>query len=284
MSESQYPFEKTAVPAGKVQRRLPEDANTLASIFVERVASGNSLESLHEGSQKLAKRYAMDVPQNILWYTAATEDEQREMERKGRWVQVIGLVALVVIVGSAFIPLLKVPYGTVIGTQIGVVIAGVFGALQVLAGHVDNRARMAVFWKSRADLKEIMYRFEDKWKGKAVRDKKFTDNFQAALESVLRDARAIGDAEREAFFATYRSPTEMIAAAQTIVGAVQAKAAAAVAGRAAAGAATVPAVTQAIPADSGARPAPAQITTAPAGTADRTSTFPIAIRRGSPHA
>jgi hypothetical protein len=80
--------------------------------------------------------------------------------------------------------------------------------LQVIAALGDGKARLSIFWRAGADLKERLYSFERQWIGKGA-----SSALSDAIDAELRAARAITRAERLEFFATIRSPTDVLAVA-----------------------------------------------------------------------
>jgi len=102
---------------------------------------------------------------------------------------------------------------------------GCLTVLQVVATLGDGKARLSIFWKAAADLKEALYTFERRWCGKSLAPsavppqpntpRMAAEGFEDAVEDALRTARAITRAERLDFFATLRSPSDVAGIATT---------------------------------------------------------------------
>jgi hypothetical protein len=111
---------------------------------------------------------------------------------------------------SSLLPSFQEGAGTPSGVlQLTVFAGGALTVLQVIAALTDGKARLTIFWKAASDLKELLYTFEAKWCGKAMGEAGFVD----AVEEALRNARAVTRAERMDFFATLRSPSDVVAIA-----------------------------------------------------------------------
>jgi hypothetical protein len=156
------------------------------------------------------RTYAAQFPLNIRWYDDAVKHEQK---KRVALICVVITVAVSAIGGMLGLAVLSGSRGTVLTAQLGALISGVLLCLQLLTSVTDFKARFAVFWKARSELKEALYTFEDKWKGR-VEDKTLAE-FQKDLREELAKARMIGAQEQEAFFATLKSPGEILTTAMT---------------------------------------------------------------------
>lgn len=199
-------------------RRTREHAGQELEILKQRLRIPNEAK-LPEELEKLLLRYCTETTLNILWYERARRREQRAMHL--RTYLMIGLmtVALGLICVSAFRP---VENSAAQGSAVfpfAFLAGGALTVLQVVAGLGDNKARLAIFWKASADLKEALYTFEHKWHGRVYQGTplSLSGDFDAAVSEELRLASTVTRSERLEFFATLRSPSDVVAVASGAV-------------------------------------------------------------------
>jgi hypothetical protein len=155
--------------------------------------------------------YCSEVTVNIEWY------EERRQRAERSWKRIF----LGVIAAGALTSLLAVSLATWLKTEAAITLflAAFLPAAQGLASAIDHKARMGGFWKAAADLKELLFRMEEAWRGRELEQDRVTyrleeHDVERTFEEVLKldraTARQIGRAERESFFNTFKSPAEVI--------------------------------------------------------------------------
>jgi predicted nucleic acid-binding Zn ribbon protein len=209
-----YVFERTTS-----DRRLPparrggEDASKSLQILKRRL--GCAEHSLTPDLEKLLQRYCSDTILNILWYDRARRREQRANALRTYLMIALMVAALGLLCASAFLPL---EHGAASGTAalpFALLGGGALTVLQVVAALADGKARLSIFWKAGADLKEALYNFEHKWRGRVVQGNPPCQvaEFDVAVQEELKFAYAVTRAERLEFFANLRSPSDVFAVA-----------------------------------------------------------------------
>lgn len=200
-------------------RRLPpaqrreQDAAQSLKILKRRL--GIAEVPLTTDLAKLLLRYCTDTILNILWYDRARRREQRANTWRTYLMVLLMIVALVLLCASAFLPSEHNPSSGAGVLPFALLAGGALTVLQVVAALSDGKARLSIFWKAGADLKEALYNFEHKWRGRV-----FTGDppcvaagFDAAVQEELKLAYAVTRAERLEFFANLRSPSDVFAVA-----------------------------------------------------------------------
>jgi hypothetical protein len=194
-------------------RRRGDDA--AQSLKILKCRLGCAEAPLTPDLEKLLLRYCSDTILNILWYDRARRREQRANAWRTYLMVVLMVGALLLLCGSAFLPSER---GTSAGTAalpFALLGGGALTVLQVVAGLADGKARLSIFWKAGADLKESLYNFEHKWRGRVFRGDPpcVAAEFDAALQEELKFAYAVTRAERLEFFSNLRSPSDVFAVA-----------------------------------------------------------------------
>jgi hypothetical protein len=208
--------------------RPREDAEKQARVLLARLALPAGQAKAAEACKDLFQllvRFAAEIPLNVVWY------EQKLKWGLGvqRWsvpfviafgVALLGLTGFVGLGGSA-------ADQTFNATRIAVMVAVAFGTLQMVATALDYKARIGGFWQAMSDLKELLFTFEETMRGKPLVDtaKEPTPTPEAllALWQALRAARKISRDERTNYFATFRSPTDVLQAAASAIDVVRGK-------------------------------------------------------------
>jgi hypothetical protein len=161
-------------------------------------------------------RYCTDIILNILWYERARKDAERKNRRLTALMVFLMAVALVLIGLVGMSSASNKGEGTPTAYSLTLLAGATFTVLQILATMTDAKSRLSIFWKAGADLKEKLYSFERQWCGKVFDDEKtpkLSAAFAQAAEDDLKSARAITRAERLEFFATIKSPNDVLAIA-----------------------------------------------------------------------
>jgi hypothetical protein len=205
-----YSFEKyRPVQATRLDTRKSEsDAQALLERLGQPVPPGGfQAHPLFPALQD----YCMDVTVNIDWY-----EEQRQRTRRD-WKRLFyGIIAAGGVTSSVAIGL---AYWLKTEAAITLFLAAFLPAIQGMASATDHKARLGGFWKASADLKELLFRLEEAWRGKALEQDRVTyhvdgRDVERTFEEVLKldrtTARQIARAERENFFNTFKSPTEAV--------------------------------------------------------------------------
>lgn len=208
-----YAFERepSDLRAPPVRRRREEAAQSLR-ILKRRL--GITDVSLTADLEKLLLRYCSDTILNILWYDRARRREQRANARRTYLMVVLMIVALVLLCASAFLPSERSMSGSAM-LPFALLAGGALTVLQVVAALSDGKARLSIFWKAGADLKEALYNFEHRWRGRVFQGdpSRVAAEFDAAVQEELKFAYAVTRAERLEFFANLRSPSDVFAVA-----------------------------------------------------------------------
>jgi hypothetical protein len=175
--------------------------------------------ALEKDFEKALMRYCTDTILNILWYDLARKREQRANTQRTWLMIALMAAALILLCVSPFIDGARAKPTSEGLLPLALLAGGALTVLQVVAALGDGKARLAIFWKAGADLKEALYNFEHKWHGRVFQGNPLcvAEAFDAALQDELRAARAVTRAERLEFFANMRSPSDVLAVA---VGAV----------------------------------------------------------------
>jgi hypothetical protein len=213
-----YVFER-----GTADRRLPparrrgEDAAQSLKILKRRL--GIAEVPLTADLEKLLLRYCSDTILNILWYDRARKREQRANARRTYLMVLLMIVALLLLCASAFLPSERSTSSGAAMLPFALLAGGALTVLQVVAALADGKARLSIFWKAGADLKEALYRFEHKWRGRVFcgDPPRVVAEFDAAVQDELKFAYAVTRAERLEFFANLRSPSDVFAVAISAV-------------------------------------------------------------------
>lgn len=155
--------------------------------------------------------YCKEVTLNIDWY------EERRKKAEEDWKNLFfGVIAAGVVTAGLTIALSSWLH---LQGAITVFLAALLPALQGLSSATDHKSRMGGFWKASADLKELLFRLEEAWRGKDLETDRVGyhvdgQDVERSFEEVLRldriAARQICRAERESFFNTFKSPAEVV--------------------------------------------------------------------------
>jgi hypothetical protein len=159
--------------------------------------------------EKRLHRFCTDFILNIDWY-------DRNVVTQQVW-RAVWLLAFFVVGGAAIVVAivlassrLKGGQPTVIAAQVSAVLGGIIGVMKALASLDDSKARLALFWNARSDLKDALYRFETNWRDRVIVDGRIAPTFIDDLERRIRLAQKVERTERSGFFATYKSPTDLV--------------------------------------------------------------------------
>jgi hypothetical protein len=194
-------------------RRRGEDAAQSLKILKRRL--GIAERSLTVDLEKLLLRYCTDTILNIVWYDRARRREQRANTRRTYLMVLLMIAALVLLCASAFLPSERnMPSGSAM-LPFALLAGGALTVLQVVAALSDGKARLSIFWKAASDLKEALYNFEHRWRGRVFHGDPpcVAAEFDAAVQEELKFAYAVTRAERLEFFANLRSPSDVFAVA-----------------------------------------------------------------------
>lgn len=192
-----YRFEDSA---RKESIRSPEQAEETLQTFLARLdIPGNP-----EDTSGLLRQYVVDVHLNIEWYV-------RRLRREKVWQRlfVTGSVLLlpgipVLIWGLSYLSDTAASWSA---TQVTAVLTGVLAIHKSVAAWLDKRQLFGHFWRASAELKELLYSFELRWRGKAVAGGALRPELCEALLDDLARAREIVREERRGFYELYKSPS-----------------------------------------------------------------------------
>ena len=165
--------------------------------------------------EKLLLRYCSDTILNILWYDRARRRAQAANTRRTYLMVLLMIVALALLCASAFLPSERNSSSGAAVLPLALLAGGALTVLQVVASLADGKARLSIFWKAGADLKEALYNFEHRWRGRVFHGDPpcLAAEFDIAVQEELKFAYAVTRAERLEFFANLRSPSDVFAVA-----------------------------------------------------------------------
>lgn len=201
--------------AGKAQYRPREVAQAERRVLLRRLEVSSEEEKLLEPLSDLLDRYCLEVPLNIRWYEEARRRAFSRLVLFNTLIVGIALAALGVTAWMLFHPRPPSATGGMSFAQLSITVAALLGAVQVLAAANDHKARVGIFWKAAADLKEQLYSFEESWRGKVVAGGKVAPDFETLVRQELKAARKIARDERTEFFNTYKSTQELVGIASS---------------------------------------------------------------------
>lgn len=212
--EALYAFERPEQVRLRPARGGRKDADQELAILKRRLEIPKEAD-LGIDLEKLLLRYCTDTILNILWYERARRREQRTNTQQKVLIIVLMVIALALICASALTPL---DHSAAQGSTVlpfALLAGGALTVLQVIAGLGDGKARLAIFWKASAELKEALFNFEHKWHGRVLQGNplRVAAEFDAAVSEELRLANIVTRGERLEFFATLRSPSDVLAVA-----------------------------------------------------------------------
>jgi hypothetical protein len=219
-SRAKYSFDRNA-RVGK--ERTPDLADDDVDVLLERLKVQGVAKDSEDHA--LIHRFCMEISVNIAWYA-------RKLRRERSWqafwsvaavILGIAILALIIAPTLAFAPTAR-DQGSqaIIAAQVGILGADALGTLQMLSSVVDVKARVGAFWKASADLKELLFTFEARWRGRALDGgSKLTDDFKTAVVEAVQQARRIAREERDTFFGSYRSPTEVLSTVGSVLDVVR---------------------------------------------------------------
>lgn len=198
-------------------KRSRENAEAYLPLLVRRLTNG-AYEDIAPGPQRdVLIRYCMDALLSLDWYKRRIRDVQRELQDANCLAYALGVVAFGGLIWSSS------KDSSYQGAQFGVVIGAIFYATRFLLSGTDYKSRLGAFWKASSELKSSFYALEEHWRGEKVvinakpgeKTGQLSDEFFRALKDELKKVQGVLDAERNAFFETFRNPSEVIGDAIT---------------------------------------------------------------------
>lgn len=191
-----YSFEEWA---RKESIRAPEIADQTLGAFAERLGIAKTPATLKE----LLREYVIEIHLNIDWYV-----RRLEHERALQWMFTAFSVVLLIGIPPLIAWLSHRDGTNTVWTaaQITAMITGILAIHKTLAAWVDKRQLFGHFWRTSAELKELLYSFEQRWYGKALTGTESSPEFVQALQADVARARQIVRAERQGFYDLFQSP------------------------------------------------------------------------------
>lgn len=209
-NEALYSFES------KPTRQTEEQARQMLRTFLVRMrVDPDVLESLPEEDRQTLVTYATVCHLNIHWY-------HRRRQREQSWYFGFACFTVALLAGTPlaiFWAHQAAPQA--LGAQIGVIAAGLLSAHRTLSTMFEKRNLVKHFWRAEADLKTILYSFEDTWRGRALASTSPVELKREFMDDIVRQiqqARQIKRTEQDEFFAQYESAFSNLG---EILGAVQ---------------------------------------------------------------
>lgn len=180
--------------------RSLEQAEETLQVFLARLdIPGNP-----EDAGGLLRQYIVDVHLNIEWYV-----RRLHIEKLWQRLFVTGSVLLLPGIPALIWGLSHFSDSTTTwtATQVTAVLTGVLAIHKSVAAWLDKRQLFGHFWRASAELKELLYSFELKWRGKAVAGGALRPELCEALVADLTRARQVVREERQGFYELYKSPS-----------------------------------------------------------------------------
>jgi hypothetical protein len=181
--------------------RTPADAEHALSVFAMRLGIPDSMV-VREVLLDPLQHYVIEVHLNIDWYV-------RRIERERRLQLLFTVFSVVLLIGiPPLIALLSQIGKDALNTAavVTAMITGILAIHKTLAAWLDKRALFGHFWRTSAELKEVLYSFEQTWAGRAVTGQTVQPDFLLAMQSDIARGREIVRAERQGFYEIYQSP------------------------------------------------------------------------------
>jgi hypothetical protein len=182
--------------------RTQEDAAQTLDTFVTRLGIPESPE-LREQLLDPLRHYVIEVHLNIDWYVRRLEHERR-LQLMFTAFSVVLLVGIPPLIALLSERIEKNTASTM--AVITAMITGILAIHKTLAAWLDKRQLFGHFWRASAELKEVLYSFEQAWGDKAVQDGAPQPEFLQAVQTDIARARQIVQAERQGFYEIYQSP------------------------------------------------------------------------------
>jgi hypothetical protein len=191
-----YHFEESA---RKQSIRTPEYADQALAAFTNRLGITGTPATLED----LLREYVIEVQLNIDWYV-----RRLERERLMQWMFTAFSVVLLIGIPPLIAWLSHRDDSKTVWTaaQLTAMITGILAIHKTLAAWVDKRQLFGHFWRTSAELKELLYSFEQRWYGKATTGAEPNIEFVQALQADIARARQIVRQERQGFYDIYQSP------------------------------------------------------------------------------
>ncbi|HEX4381740.1 MAG TPA: hypothetical protein VH083_02280 [Myxococcales bacterium] len=180
---------------------------------IEMSAADQEALKADAGQFKHLVAYGLEVHLNIAWYLRKMKEGESQRRTLVTLIILLGIGGLCAI--PIFWKLADLGSGSnwnVIFFQLTAFPAAGFGILRVLATVTDTRCRLGNFWRARSDLSEILYLFEHKWQGQFSTER--AASFWKDIDDGITSARQITRDERQKFFDSMQSPTDVLTVAQ----------------------------------------------------------------------
>jgi hypothetical protein len=199
--------------------RAADEAGECIAIMLQRLEVGDVEERALKADPSLYKHliaYGMEVHLNIAWYL-----HKMKVENRKRFALLLFICVLAAF-GICAIPLFWGRFGSeskndwnLIFFQLTAFPAAGFGILRVLSTLTDTRCHLGFFWRARSDLSEILYLFEHKWQAQVSSAR--LPEFWADIDAGINAARQITREERQKFFDSLQSASDVLTSAERAV-------------------------------------------------------------------
>ena len=217
-ADTRYSFE-TAPTRQTLQRASEMTQKLLLRLGLDASAS----ERIGDEDHRLLRAFATACHLNIDWYDRHRKRQQRLYLAFGIFT---GLLVLAM-PGAIFLAHSKA--SDALAGQIGVIITGMLSAHRALSSALEKRNMARHFWKAQADMKSILYAFEDRWRNRATQASSatsddgarpadaislsiiFAPEFIEDLIQKTREAQDVKEQEQEVFFSQADTPFSNIA-------------------------------------------------------------------------
>jgi hypothetical protein len=144
-------------------RQTEEAARQMLRTFLLRLGLGDTDQArLEPDDRKALLTFTTVCHLNVHWY-------DRHRKREQQWYWGFALFTMLVLIGTPLALFWAHRLDAQAQTaQVGVIIAGVLSAHRMLSTMFDKRNLVRHFWRAQADLKTLLYSFEDTWRGRLV--------------------------------------------------------------------------------------------------------------------
>jgi hypothetical protein len=192
----------------------PQAAKDDADAFMERLRPAPALDKEKAADNELLQEiqdFCSEVTLNIAWY------EKKRRELQWLWCGLFALIFILTCGGGILTAALATTPDSSLWLTFALGLT--LPTLQAFASAIDYKARLGAFWKASADLKELLFSIEDDWHNKDLsQPQDFVSasgitapkTFKQALKEGRIRARQICRQERDEFFQTYLSPSQLV--------------------------------------------------------------------------
>lgn len=180
-----------------------EDVTADLKVFKERLQKDSATSLvLNSGAEELVRNYVKANHRAADWYNKA-----REKRRQSRVNYARGRIILLVLLPIGIFGLTYLLKDQAEVTQATILLTGLMAAFRASSQWTETKFAASNFAKAASELKEKIYEFESKWKGKAFTGNNLTSDCETALKDGIKQAREIVRKQRENYFTASSPPS-----------------------------------------------------------------------------